>query len=89
MGLKVEINIGSYGVRSFIESDVSMLSKYANNPKFSANFQNRFPHPFTEKDAGEWIKGAITEKENSDFEVPSDSEIIGGIGFNKRSDVFS
>ena len=31
----------------------------------------------------------MTERKDSDFAISSDSEIIGGIGFNQKSDVFS
>lgn len=85
----MEISIGSNKIRSFMEKDTSMLAKYANNPQIAANMQNGFPSPFSEKDAEEWIEKAITQRKDSDFAIASDLEVIGGIGFTQKNDVFS
>ena len=45
-------------VRSWHPRDVDSLTLYANNRNVAINLRDRFPHPYTAKDADEWITRA-------------------------------
>lgn len=84
----MKISIDKNIIRSFTVNDFNSFAKHANNPKIAAKLQNRFPYPFTEEDAKIWIRQAVSERKNSDFAIATADEVIGGIGFNKKTDVF-
>ena len=86
--MNIEISVGSHIIRGFKEDDIGSLAKHANNPRVAANLENGFPHPFTAEDAKNWIKRAVSEREDCDFAIATAAEVIGGIGFKQRTDVF-
>jgi RimJ/RimL family protein N-acetyltransferase len=42
----VEIDLGTYVVRSYRPEDAPSLAAAANNPKVAANLRDRFPHSY-------------------------------------------
>lgn len=84
----MNIEIGIYKIRKFVDSDVYSLSEHANNPNIARNLRDAFPYPYTEEEAKMWIARAIKERPNSDFAITHDNKVIGGIGFNLLDDVF-
>ena len=49
-------------VRSWSVADVASISEYANNRKIWMNLRDRFPHPYTRRDARAFIS-AIRERD--------------------------
>ena len=46
-----------------------------------------FPHPYTEKNARDWIHFATQQKPETNFAIASAQEAIGGIGLRLQEDV--
>jgi len=69
--------------------------KAANNPNVVKWVRNRFPHPYSEKDALDWINLSQKEEKKeirhsinfSICEIDNEQEVIGGIGFELNIDV--
>lgn len=81
--------MGEFAIRSFCETDVKSLAKHANNVNIWKNLRNAFPYPFTEEDAQSWIDRAMNKRNNSDFAITHQHEVIGEIGFNPQNDIFA
>ena len=48
-------------LRSWAQSDLASLVKYANNLNVAKNMTDKFPHPYTEQDAKEFIEYATAD----------------------------
>lgn len=76
--------------RTWRSRDVEALCKHANNKAVWRGLLDRFPHPYTETDAERWIAlnhATLTAPQN--FAIDLDGEAIGGVGLDRRQDVFS
>jgi [ribosomal protein S5]-alanine N-acetyltransferase len=75
-------------IRPWRSSDADALVRHANNRKIWINLRDRFPHPYTEADARNWLalRDADTGAPHS-FAIEFDGEAIGGIGIEFFSDV--
>ena len=76
-----------WSIRSFEESDIPSLVKYANNRHVWKNLMETFPHPYTETDAQDWITHVRSQEPETNFAIASEEELIGGIGFDIQRDV--
>lgn len=75
-------------LRPWQKGDETSLAKYANNRKISINLRDRFPFPYTLKDAEDWIQFVRSNSPLTNFAIEVDSRAVGGIGFMLGSDVF-
>lgn len=75
-------------LRPWQKGDEASLAKYANNRKISINLRDRFPFPYTLKDAEDWIQFASASSPVTNFAIEVDSHAVGGTGFMLGSDVF-
>jgi len=75
-------------LRPWRMSDIQALVRHANNRKIWVNLRDRFPHPYTEADAREWLtlRAADTGKPHN-FAIEFEAESIGGIGLEFFTDV--
>jgi len=75
-------------LREWKRSDAAALARIANNKKVWDNVRDRLPHPYTKKDAKEWL--ALVKKQNitTTFCVEVDGEMAGSIGFTLKEDVY-
>jgi RimJ/RimL family protein N-acetyltransferase len=76
-------------LRPFRVADKSALVKHANNKNISDNLRDRFPNPYTEKDA-EWFINFVSDNKGpvTDFAIEINNEAAGGIGFWPGEDVY-
>ena len=75
-------------LRPWRRSDVPSLERYANNRKIWLNVRDRFPHPYTRRDAEEWISFCETNCEPLvNFAITLADEAIVGIGCELLADV--
>lgn len=74
-------------IRPYLTTDAPALAKLANNPLISRFMRNRFPSPYTLKDAENWI--ALCHAKDPCFEFciahPETNEPMGGIGLMPTS----
>lgn len=75
-------------LRKWKKDDAESLVQLANNKKISDNLRDVFPHPYTLKDAGEWI--ALNEKRTlqTNFVIDVDSQLSGSCGLFVKEDVY-
>jgi ribosomal-protein-alanine N-acetyltransferase len=83
-------NIDGLVFRTWRSRDVEALCKHANNKAVWRGLLDRFPHPYTETDAERWIAlnhATLTAPQN--FAIELGGEAIGGVGLDRRQDVFA
>ena len=74
-------------VRSWERSDAESLTTHANNRKIWINLRDRFPHPYTKRDARAFIRDARGQHPETAFAIAVGDEAMGGIGFTLQKDV--
>ena len=67
-------------LREWRREDVPSLSRHADNIKIWRNLHDAFPHPYTRKDAEDWIKQTSTLQPGLIYAIEVDGEAVGGIG---------
>ncbi|MGC2111310.1 MAG: GNAT family protein [Candidatus Korobacteraceae bacterium] len=81
------LDLGDLRVRSWRKDDLDALLRYANNPKIAANLRDQFPHPYTRRDALEYLGYARSQEVPTSFAVEYGGEAVGGIGFRLGTDI--
>jgi RimJ/RimL family protein N-acetyltransferase len=75
--------------RTWRSKDVDALTRHANNRAIWMNLKDRFPHPYTRKDAESWIgMNHLVLGPPVNFAIDLDGEAIGGVGVEPLEDVF-
>jgi ribosomal-protein-alanine N-acetyltransferase len=91
--MKLEPNMIIHGdgflLRHSKPADIPALVKHANNKNISDNLRDRFPNPYTEKDA-EWFINFASANNNpvTNFVIEINSEAAGSISFWRGEDVY-
>jgi RimJ/RimL family protein N-acetyltransferase len=81
------IDLESWLIRSYSPDDVPAVARHADNPRVAANLRDRFPHPYTEDHAREWIGHCLEQRPERNFAIATAREVIGGIGLELQQDV--
>ena len=81
------LNLGDLRVRTWRRDDLESLVRYANNPKIAANLRDQFPHPYTRRDAIDYLNYVRETDAPMSFAVEFGGEAIGGIGFKLGTDI--
>jgi len=76
-------------IREFFENDSFLLAKFCNNIKIWNNVRDYFPHPYTQKDAEEYISFCQKQKPTQNFAITVNGNLAGSIGIIIQSDVYS
>jgi RimJ/RimL family protein N-acetyltransferase len=74
-------------VRSWRRSDAETLVLHANNRNIWINLRDRFPHPYSRKDARTFLRWAGEQRPETVFAIAVNDEAVGGIGFVVDGDV--
>jgi len=74
-------------VRSWEWRDRDAIVRHANNRNVWINLRDRFPHPYTLRDARTWLDMVIGIKPVTSFAIAVGDEAVGGIGFTLQPDV--
>jgi RimJ/RimL family protein N-acetyltransferase len=83
----VNLTLASCTVRSWQWADRDAIVRHANNRKVSINLRDRFPYPYTARDARDWLDAIVDHKPETNFAIDVAGEAVGGIGFTPQSDV--
>src|SRR5256885_4227462 len=83
----MQLTLRTCKVRSWRTSDAEPLTRAANNRKIWMNLRDAFPHPYTLKDAREYIRGVRQRTPETSFAIAVNDEAIGGVGFVLKPDV--
>lgn len=81
------LELGDLRIRSWRRDDLDALLRYANNAKIAANLRDQFPHPYTRRDALDYLNYARAMDVPTSFAVEHNDEAIGGIGFKLGIDI--
>jgi [ribosomal protein S5]-alanine N-acetyltransferase len=74
-------------VRAWLKTDAEPLAEHANNIKVAGNLRDRFPHPYTVKDARSFLRQAIAAKDPTNLAIEADGVAAGAIGYVPGRDV--
>lgn len=69
-------------------SDAELFAKRANDARISLNTSNRFPHPYTLRDAETFINRFSSQDPCSVFGIQYGTDLVGGIGLHFRDDIY-
>jgi [ribosomal protein S5]-alanine N-acetyltransferase len=83
----VRLDCGISIVREWRETDRGTLVRYANNRKVWRNLKDRFPHPYTEKDADAWLALNRAHPDRAGWAIEVDGQAVGGVGLVPMDDV--
>src|ERR1700687_5654166 len=83
----MQLTLASCEVRSWRSSDVESLVRYADNRKIWLNLRDAFPHPYTSRDARDYIRLARQRTPETTFAMTVQDEAVGSIGFVLHPDV--
>jgi RimJ/RimL family protein N-acetyltransferase len=74
-------------LRPWHPRDADALVKYANNANIARHLRDRFPHPYTMRDARAFIHSCATVRPHVSFAIVVDNDAAGGIGISNGSDI--
>ena len=74
-------------LRPWKKSDVPFFIKHATNSKISKFMTDRFPQPYTEKDAKMFIKSANLIQPTTRFAILYNEQVVGSIGIYPQEDI--
>jgi ribosomal-protein-alanine N-acetyltransferase len=83
----MRLPFGSGTIRTWRLADTRSLVAHANNRRVWANLRDRFPHPYTQRDAEAWIRHCLRTVPATDFAIEVNGEAAGGIGIVPQQDV--
>jgi [ribosomal protein S5]-alanine N-acetyltransferase len=69
-------------------NDAEPLAALANNKKIWDNVRDIFPHPYTTKDAKEWLALNVGVTPVLNFVIEVDGHFVGSIGMVPKTDVY-
>ena len=75
-------------LRPWKAEDAAALATICNNQKIWMNVRDRFPHPYTVKDAVEWIVFTLTQKPLQNFAIIYKGVVAGSIGVTPKEDIY-
>ena len=81
------LDLGDLQVRSWRKSDLDALLRHANNAKIAANLRDQFPHPYTRRDAVDYLNFVRDQRPERAFAMQHKEEAIGGLGFQIGLDI--
>ena len=81
------LDLGDLRIRKWQRDDLDALLRYANNPKIAANLRDQFPHPYTRRDALDYLNYARAMDIPMSFAIEYGGEAVGGIGFKLGIDI--
>jgi ribosomal-protein-alanine N-acetyltransferase len=85
----VRLDCGGAVVRPWRDGDRESLVRFANNRKVWRNLKDRFPHPYTDRDAESWLALARADPDKTGSAIEVDGVCAGGIGLVPLADVHS
>jgi RimJ/RimL family protein N-acetyltransferase len=74
-------------LRSWEWRDREALVRHANNRNVSINLRDRFPYPYTDRDARNWLDAVVGLEPETNFAIDVAGEAVGGIGYTMQFDV--
>src|SRR4029453_2198626 len=83
----VRLELVSCCVRDLAAEDAASLARHANNRKIWLSLRDRFPHPYTQGDAGAFIAHVKQQEQPTVWAIDVAGEAAGTIGITLGTDV--
>ena len=83
----MRLPLGVCDVRSWRRGDATAIVKHADNRHVWLNLRDRFPHPYTLREAHTFLATVIGARPETNFAIEVDGAAVGGIGFRIQTDV--
>ena len=83
----MEIDCGICKVRSWRLEDAEAIVRHANNRKIWLNLRDRFPHPYSDRNAHIYLKQVVSTQPEVNFAIDLAGEAVGGVGLVLGTDV--
>ena len=74
-------------VRPWRRTDAEALVRHANNVNVAKYLRDRFPHPYTDKDARHFLKQTTSTGDMTNLAIEVGGEAVGAVGFVPGRDV--
>jgi ribosomal-protein-alanine N-acetyltransferase len=74
-------------LRPWRAADARSLVRHANNLNVARHLRDRFPHPYTSKDASAFLAAVARENPSANFAIEVAGEAAGGLGYVPGHDV--
>jgi [ribosomal protein S5]-alanine N-acetyltransferase len=74
-------------VRPWRVNDAESLARHANNINIAKHLRDRFPHPYTSRDAHEFLKMITSTTAQTNLAIEVNGEAAGGLGYVPGNDV--
>jgi len=74
-------------VRPWRKTDAEALVRHANNANVAKYLRDRFPHPYTDKDARYFLKHTTSTGDTTNLAIEVGGEAVGAVGFVPGRDV--
>lgn len=85
----MEIDCGTFKLRTLLTTDVESMTRYANNYNIWRNVRDVFPHPYKPEDATGFIGFNEGVSPATNFCIEYGGECVGVIGFIPQEDVYT
>ena len=82
------LDCGPCLVRPWRPDDKPALLRHANNRNVWRNLAHRFPHPYTEADADDWLTKFSRQPGCLRWAIDVNGEAVGGIGAEPGEGIF-
>jgi len=83
----VKLELKTCTLRSWEWRDRESIVRYANNWRVARNLRDRFPHPYTDRDARNWLEIVVDADPETNFAIVVGGEAVGGVGYTLQYDV--
>ena len=74
-------------MRPWTHADVASLEEHANDIDVARHLRDRFPHPYTTRDARDFLKHAAAAQDPSNLAIEVGGQAVGAIGYVPGTDV--
>ncbi len=74
-------------IRSWQRGDEHTLPQHASNRDIWLNLRDRFPYPYTQADAQQWVDHVVGAYPETTFAIAIGGEAVGGIGVVLHDDI--
>lgn len=88
MKTSIVLNLNDIIIRPWRTGDELSLVQHANNRKIWINVRDRFPFPYTLKDAEIWVRVAGADRNMINLAIEFEGQAVGGIGLVFKQDVY-
>lgn len=84
----MQLDLAHCSVRSWRDTDVAALARAADDRSIWINLRDRFPHPYTQSDAVDFVERCATADPQVNFAIAVDDVVVGSVGLILGDDIY-